>query len=260
MLLEQVVQPSLISLFSSTSSHPTLLASCKVDAATASDSFISLLDDATDSSETLIAWHGSSPADLSARAASVGQLRGHYPPDVKDLRGQVLHLQAPDSRTTSVRWGSLSGETWRRDGLGIELPVVHLQLKHLGAMYFEVGVVDKQGDLTVVRCSTWQTQVKLHPPTPSHPRFLHLPLLFPSSTSTVPLLTSWCTISLPLHTLLGSLSPPLQFHAVTGVEVHATCRLRRVFFTDEDTPGEVDEGLLRRGVRPELAMFAADDH
>ncbi|GJN89359.1 hypothetical protein Rhopal_002339-T1 [Rhodotorula paludigena] len=249
MLLQQVVQPSLISLFSSTSSHPTLLASCKADAATASDSFISLLDDATDSSESLIAWH-----------ASLGKLRGHCPPDVKDLRGQVLHLQAPDSRTTSVRWGSLSGETWRRDGLGIELPVVHLQLKHLGAMYFEVGVVNKQGELTVVRCSTWQAQVKLHPPTPSHPRLLHLPLLFPSSTSTVPLLTSWCTISLPLQTLLISLSPPLQFHAVTGVEVHATCRLRRVFFTDEDTPGEVDEGLLRRGVRPELAMFAAGDH
>lgn len=153
-------QPSLIiSLFSSTSSNPTLLA--HLAAADASnDSFVSLLDDATDGRETLLAWHGSSLADLEARSASLAALRrGLEEQSPRCLRGQVLHLQAPDCRTTCVRFGTLDKGKWRDDGLGVELPVVHFQLKELGQeMYLDVAVVDDKEEVTVVRCSTWQVR------------------------------------------------------------------------------------------------------
>lgn len=41
--------------------------------------------------------------------------------------------------------------------------------------------------------------------------------------------------------------------------MHATCRLRRIWFSEEDAPAEVDEALLLRGVMPELALFAASE-
>lgn len=71
-----------------------------------------------------------------------------------------MHLQAPDCRTTSIRWGSLSPETARQHGLGVELPAVHFQLKHLEqTMYLEVAVLDERGEVTVVRCSTFQVRL-----------------------------------------------------------------------------------------------------
>ncbi|BGP48145.1 hypothetical protein JCM10450v2_004017 [Rhodotorula kratochvilovae] len=118
MLLDSVIQPSILSLFSSTSTHPTLLA-------------------------------------------------------------------------------TFSPETWRRDGLGVELPVLHFQLKHLEqTMYIDVAVVDEQDEVIILKCTV-------------------------------------------------------------GVEVHATCRLRRIWFSDEGSPAEVDEALLGRGVMPEMALLAA---
>jgi len=152
-------QPPLVSLFSSTSSHPTQLAKCTTASDTIADSFISLLQDASDDGETLVAWTGSSAAELSARADSLRRLRRGLPAGARDLDGQVLHLQAPDCRSTSVRWGSLSPRDWREDGLGVELPVVHFQLKHLEqTMYLEVAVVDERDEVTLVRCSTFQVR------------------------------------------------------------------------------------------------------
>ncbi|GAA5842511.1 hypothetical protein JCM9279_003602 [Rhodotorula babjevae] len=222
------------------------------------DSFVSLLQDASDDHETLIAWKGTSADELSARVDSLQRLRRGLPAGIKDLDGQVLHLQAPDCRTTRVQWGSLSPRGWRDDGLGVELPAVHFQLKNLEqTMYLEVAVVDERDELTLVRCSTFQTTPELLPPAAGLPRLLHLPLVFPSTDSSVPLLTSWFTATLPLRSLLLSLAPPVNFQSVAGVAVHATCRLRRIWFSDEDAPAEVDEALLLRGGMPELALFAA---
>ncbi|GAA6056791.1 hypothetical protein JCM3770_002801 [Rhodotorula araucariae] len=260
MLLDNVVQPCTISLFSSTSSQPTLLATCVSATDADADSFVSLLDDATDSRETLLASNGSTAAELSARVQSLARLRRGLPVGAKDLSDQVLHLQAPDCRTTSVRWGSLSAVTWPEEGLGVELPALHFQLKHLEqTVYIDVAVVDQQDDVTIVRCSTFQTSPELFPSSGVHPRLLHLPLRFPSSDSTVPLLTSWCTLTLPLRSLLASLTPPVTFKCTVGVEVHATCRLRRIWFSEEGAPAEIDEALLRRGVMPEMALFASAD-
>ncbi|TNY18651.1 hypothetical protein DMC30DRAFT_402568 [Rhodotorula diobovata] len=261
MLLDRVVQPSTISLFSSTSSHPTLLARCTAAADSTADSFVCLLNDATDSHEEILASKSpSSATNPSSRAESLARLRRGLPDHAKDLDGQVLHLQAPDCRTTSIRWGSLSPETARQHGLGVELPAVHFQLKHLEqTMYLEVAVLDERGEVTVVRCSTFQETPELLPATADHPRLLHLPLRFPSSDTSVPLLTSWCHVALPLQSLFASLTPPVRLKSVTGVAVHATCRLRRVWFSQEDAPAEIDEDLLSRGVMPEMALFASED-
>ncbi|GAA5989496.1 hypothetical protein JCM10908_000501 [Rhodotorula pacifica] len=263
MLLDRVTLPPLVSLFSSTSSAPLLLASTNT-APNTPESFISLLEDATDSKETLVAWQPSGPDDLATRVASLAKQRQHPQASSstvipKDLQDQVLHLQAPDCRTTSVTWGSLHKGKWREDGLGVELPVMHLQLKDLGqAMFVDVAVADEQGELLIVRASTWQNEPKLYPGTPAEPPILHLPLRFPSSsTTTTPLLTAWTTISFPLARILQTLDPPRRYKAATGVRVHATCRLRRIWFSEEDMPSEIGPDQLRRGVLPELALFAA---
>lgn len=154
-------QPPLVSLFSSTSSDPLLLATT-VTAPNTPESFISLLEDSTDGKETLVAWQPSGPQDLATRVASLAKQR-QLPVEptgsttLKNLRDRVLHLQAPDCRTTSVKWGSLHKGKWREDGLGVELPVLHLQLKDLHqTMFIDVAVVDDQGELHLVRASTWQ--------------------------------------------------------------------------------------------------------
>ncbi|GAA5977795.1 hypothetical protein JCM11641_006075 [Rhodosporidiobolus odoratus] len=274
MLLDKVLQPSILSLFSSTSSHPTLLAHLTVPPS-APESFISLLQDSDNSRETILAWGGASSADLEVRVTSLEAQQGHRGqvgageeqnrPARKHLRGQVLHVQAPDCRTTSIRWGSWKENSWKETGLGTELPVLHLQVKDLGQMwYVDVGVLDDAGEITVLRASNWQPHAQLHPATTSFPRLLHLPLSFPSTTNqTTPFLTHWTTLSLPLSQLLSSLpaasAPAPRFKAVLGVEVHATCRLRRVWFSEEGVPGDMSEEEVRKGRMQEMAMYAAAD-
>ncbi|CEQ42440.1 SPOSA6832_04273, partial [Sporobolomyces salmonicolor] len=248
MLLDKVLQPSVISLFSSTASHPLLLASTATSHSLTCDSFISLLGDAADERETLVAWNGR-PAELTPRTKSLaaqkqgGSVEAH-------LRSQVLHLQDPDCRSTSVRWGTWRKERRGEEGLGIELGFLHLQLKNLGQMvYFDVGAMDDRGEVYLIRCSSWQTR----------PTLLHLPLVFPPASSV--LLTPWTTITLPLPALLASLPalglPPAgRFTYVVSVEVHATCRLRRIWFS-QDAAAEVDEAMARRGMMSELGMYAA---
>ncbi|GAA6027165.1 hypothetical protein JCM8097_002447 [Rhodosporidiobolus ruineniae] len=291
MLLDNVVQPDVLSLFSSTSSHPLLLASAlTVPPTPSNESFIALLPDSCspdcDGGETLLAWAGQD-GGLEERVASLRAVRanaqaGEGETPLKDVRGRVLHLQAPDCRTTSVRWGWMpsSSSSWKEEGLGVELDRLHLQIKDMGqACYVDVAVLSEDGEVVVVRASTWQSAPNLHPATPSRPRLLHLPLLFPSSSSSsTPLLTRWTTLTLPLSTLFSSVPPsssstashPPRFKAVLGVEVHATCRLRRVWFSSPgagadgmgergtgEAMDEVDEEMVRRGIRPELALFAA---
>ncbi|BGP55463.1 GTP-binding protein rbg1 [Rhodotorula sphaerocarpa] len=209
MLLDRTKLPPLVSLLSCNSSDPLLLAST-ASAPGVTESFISLLDDASDGAETLVAWQPPSPPDHAARAASLAKQRLQSEPARSDgpgghLDDRILHLQGPDCRTTFVRWGSLRKGKWREDGLGVDLPVLHAQVKDLGqTMYVDVAVVDNQGELLVVRASTW------------------------------------------------------QFRAVTGVEVHATCRVRRVWFSEEDMPAEVEGPEdLKRGMPPELALYKA---
>lgn len=123
------------------------------------ESFISLLEDSGDAKETLVAWQPAGTSnDLATRVASLAKQRQTNEHEHSaDLKDQVLHLQAPDCRATYARWGSLRKGKWKDDGLGVDLPVVHLQVKDLGqAMFLDVAVVDDRGELLVVRASTWQ--------------------------------------------------------------------------------------------------------
>ena len=96
-------QPPLVSLFSSTSSGPLLLAT-SATAPNTPQSYISLLEDSPDGKETLVAWQ---PQDLATCVASLAHQR-QLPAEpagsatLKDL-SEVLHLQAPDTQTTSVK-------------------------------------------------------------------------------------------------------------------------------------------------------------
>ncbi|GAA5943715.1 uncharacterized protein JCM15063_005813 [Sporobolomyces koalae] len=257
--LDAPAQPSIISLFSSTASLPLLLASNVQSSTTAtSDSFVSLLHDRTDGEETLISFNGE-PSELSQRARSIVR-RPLEDPGGQDLRSRVMHLQDPDCRTTSVRWGTLRPERANADGLGIELEYFHLQVKNLGQnFYFDVSVANDLGQTFVFRCSTFQQEPKLHPATDFRPAMLHLPLAFPPPTPT--LLTSWSTITLPLSNLLSSLpkfgvQQAGRFSSVLGVEVHANCRIRRIWFSNDGK--EADEWMARKGLMSELALYAAE--
>lgn len=69
-----------------------------------------------------------------------------------------MHLQGPDVKGTSVRWGALAGRKEDK-ALGITLPYVHFAVKDLGQMFYvDVGVLDDRGQLAVVRVSTFQVR------------------------------------------------------------------------------------------------------
>ncbi|GAA5911236.1 uncharacterized protein JCM6883_001951 [Sporobolomyces salmoneus] len=258
MILDNVLQPSIISLFSSTSSHPLILASEIRTSSTNTDSFIALIDDTAKSEgeEKLISFNSAS----SSIAQPSQAIRGTPEDNKRDIRSRVLHLQDPDCRSTSVRWGSLTKEI-SKESLGIQLEYVHLQVKNLGQdFYFDVAIVDEKREVFVFRCSTFQSKAKVYPATDTQPTLLHLPLVFPPSSST--LLTSWTTITLPLSALLSSIPShggptPARFSSLLGIEIHANCRLRRIWFSNDGK--DVEERSLSRGMMSELALYAAVD-
>ncbi|KAH7919410.1 hypothetical protein BV22DRAFT_1023046 [Leucogyrophana mollusca] len=241
------VQPSIISLFSSTNSNPLNLFSTQVDGGLPSDSFIHFLDDSTSLPTP------ASPATLiSAPTLSddANELKvGHT------LLQSVLHIQSPTLRTTFIRCPPSSSSS----DLGLKHKWLHLQIRNLGREWsFEVGLVDQAGRCGTVRCSTFQKEPRLIF-TPSSPPILHLPLAFPLP-STRPL-TAWSTITLNLASLIPHFSshaltvsseddiedqvpsasnlkaPSGQYSHVSYVKVYATCRLRRIWFSDSG-PGQ----------------------
>lgn len=193
-----------------------------------------------------------------------------------NVRSRVLHMQAPDVKTTSIRWGALScGE----EGLGISLPFLHLAVKDLGQLfYFDVGVLDERGQLLLIRISTWQvsrapfsfvstssthssvpqSSPKVYAATEHHPSLLHLPLQFPPPSPHQ--LTPWTTITLCLSQLLSTSatlggSQFTRYKSLQTIEVHANCRLRRIWCTEDGV--DVAEGMVLRGMMAELAQFEA---
>lgn len=89
---------------------------------------------------------------------------------------------------------------------------------------------------------------------------LHLPLVFPPQSPHQ--LTPWTTVTLPLHQLLSSF-PSLggphfaRFSSLQSIEIHANCRLRRIWCTEDGS--EVVEGMALRGMMAELALFEAEE-
>ncbi|KAM0748596.1 hypothetical protein T439DRAFT_327861 [Meredithblackwellia eburnea MCA 4105] len=252
-MFASTLQPSLLSIFSSTNSQPLLLASsiqssCSVFEV---DSFVSLLDDSSDGEEVLIA--GTRARKLKGKGSEL---------DRGNLDCKVLHIQSPDVKGTWVQWGKRED-----DGLGIKLPLLVLQLKDLGQVFMlEVGVSDSRGQKVRIRGSTFQTEPKAYQSKGTSPPLLHLPLSFPTNNPSR--LTPWCSLTLHLPHLLSSLtrvpslSPlpqPAPFQSIDYIRIHANCRLRRVYFAEEGEGGEVPEAMVLRGMRSELGMFESEN-
>ncbi|KAL5523219.1 hypothetical protein ACEPAF_1486 [Sanghuangporus sanghuang] len=214
-MFANVVQPGIVSLFSSAGSAPLQLFSQHVDPAPVlrSDSLIHLLNDTTNlppppepgvlvqSSFT----SRSSEKDDNEKADSDTQRVG------RTLCQTVLHIQSPTLRTTYIRCPphrSSSSPFKTPVELGLTLPWMHMQVCRLGERewVFEVGVADRAGRKGVIRCSTFQKEatVVMH----HDPPLLHVPLHFPEASARP--FTAWSSISIDLASLIQ------QFHLISS--------------------------------------------
>ncbi|KAJ7108704.1 hypothetical protein C8R44DRAFT_803390 [Mycena epipterygia] len=241
-MFSNTIQPEIVSLFSSTSSDPLSLFRTSFDSTLPSDSFIHLLNDKS-----------SLPIPSAPAVAILPPALEQISDDSEsstsglNLAQTVLHIQSPTLRTTHIRCPNTA------EHLGFKHPWIHIQARDMGREWsFEVGLVDRSGHVGVVRLSTFQKQPRLKVSTkPSVPPLLHLPLSFPSISSRP--LTAWATVTLHLPTLLshftssslllrgtegphmptlsGTNMPSGSFSHTSYVKVYATCRLRRIWFS-----------------------------
>lgn len=150
------IQPSIVSLFSSTGSKPLTLFSTHVDKKLASDSFIHLLKD--DSSTPTPPSPGTL-VSLPLLDTGVDSDEGHSGYQVAQT---VLHIQSPTLPTTYIRCPpSPSSRADNPIHLGIKHPWMCLQVRNMRREWsFEVGLVDQAGRQGIVRCSTFQVIFK----------------------------------------------------------------------------------------------------
>ncbi|KAJ6557957.1 hypothetical protein B0H19DRAFT_1149197 [Mycena capillaripes] len=242
-MFTNTVQPEIVSLLSSTGSDPLGLFGTSCDSDLPSDSFIHLLIDKS-----------SLPAPPAPAVPILPPTREQNSDEIESstsglsLAQRVLHIQSPTLRTTYIRCPANKSAQ-----LGLKHPWLHIQVRDMGREWsFEIGLVDRSGRVGIVRLSTFQKEPRLKPPTkPSSPPLLHLPLSFPSISSRP--LTSWATVTLDLKTLLPHFTsssllprgtegahmsssllgamPSGSFSHTSYVKVYATCRLRRIWFS-----------------------------
>lgn len=265
------VQPSTISLFSSTGTQPLGLWCVEVDPGLPKDSHITLVAD----SSSVHAKSDLDDGDLDYILLDEDEAQS------MTISHPVLHIQSPTLASTFIRCPSSPSTT-----LDIGLPWLHFQVRNLRKPWsFEVGIRGASGRDGVIRCSTFQVggtftytmryywlNAVLNVPQseaeliPASPSILLVPLKFPappSSSTYAAALTSWSTISVDLRQLTahfgasslvrartsdensGStpgqvLAPlfPIRFESVAYIKIYATCRLRRVWLTeDKEKPG-----------------------
>lgn len=160
-MFANTVQPSLISLFSSTSSKPLQLFSSHVDAQLPEDSLICLVNDSTSElrageniGKGILINVGKKDCDDEGveDASELEEWEG----EGYTLVQMVLQIQSPTLRTTFIQCPPRSqGQSLA--SLSITLPNLHLQVRPLGREWsFEVGVADRAGREGVIRCSTFQ--------------------------------------------------------------------------------------------------------
>ncbi|KAF7360193.1 Cilia-and flagella-associated protein 20 [Mycena venus] len=243
-MFANTVQPEIVSLFSSTGSDPLGVFGTACDALLPADSFIHLLIDKS-----------SLPTPPPPAVPILPPSRDHSDEtEFSNTSGlclaqRVLHIQSPTLRTTYVRCPPDNSSS----PLGLKHPWLHIQVRDMGREWsFEIGLVDRENRVGIIRLSTFQKEPRLKPPTkPSSPPLLHLPLSFPSISSRP--LTAWATVALHLPTFLPHFSsssllsrgtegahmsapsaasmPSGSFSHTSYVKVYATCRLRRIWFS-----------------------------
>ncbi|TFK72469.1 hypothetical protein BDN72DRAFT_836248 [Pluteus cervinus] len=255
-MFSTIVQPSIVSLFSSTNTDPLALFEVHTDPSLPADSFVHLLHDRS----------SQPPLPPPAIPILPPPLFGNEddgetgPANSGSLHQTVLHIQSPTLRTTYIECprDSQSLKQTAPGGqfgsLDLKHPWVHIQVRDMGREWsFEIGVVDQAGRSGIIRLSTFQKQphLKLSQRPGSLP-LLHLPLSFPAQSTHR--LTAWSTIAINLPSLLpyfSSLQPTAHEHNpheanlsnpvplpggiyshVSYIRVYATCRLKRVWFSN----------------------------
>uniref|UniRef100_D8QEB7 CFA20 domain-containing protein n=1 Tax=Schizophyllum commune (strain H4-8 / FGSC 9210) TaxID=578458 RepID=D8QEB7_SCHCM len=238
-MFSSLVQPSTVSLFSSTGSLPLQLFETRNDTTLPEDSFVHLLNDTTNIPAP--------PAPAKLVPIHTGQ------EGLKDSKTLIQTRPPHPIPDTPYDLHSINPR-----GLGLKHPWVHVQSRDLGKEWsFEIGVADQANRVGVVRLSTFQREPRLDTVGPFP--LLHLPLIFPQRTDEYSG-TTWSTIDLNLPRLLSAFTspqlidenhPPPQvplpssaFSHVVYVRVYATCRLRRIWFSQsgpsQKSPWEFD--------------------
>ena len=142
------VQPSTVSLFSSTGSLPLQLFETKTDTTLPEDSFVRLLNDTSNSPAPL------APAKLLSIHTGQEGLK-----DSKKLIQTVLHIQSPTLPTTYIQCPPGFPSLTNPRGLGLKHPWVHIQARDLGKEWsFEIGIADQGNRVGIIRCSTFQVR------------------------------------------------------------------------------------------------------
>lgn len=148
MLFAASVQPSIISLFSSTSSEPLTLFRTSVDKSLPSDSFLHFLHDQYSNPPP-------PPPGSLLHLPNISE-QDNSPNYGYELDQTVLHIQSPTIQTTYIHSPKAESRD-RSNTLGVKHPWMHLQVRNLGREWsFEVGIVDHAGRAGVVRLSTFQ--------------------------------------------------------------------------------------------------------
>lgn len=161
MLFPASVQPSIISLFSSTSSDPLALFRTSLDKSLPSDSFLHFLHDQYS--------HPPPPPPASLlhlpNISISEQDNNNNNYNIKspnhghgyELDQTVLHIQSPTIQTTYIQCPKIESRDTAAGSLGVKHPWMHLQVRNLGREWaFEVGIVDHAGRVGIVRLSTFQ--------------------------------------------------------------------------------------------------------
>lgn len=151
-MFSSTVQPSILSLFSSTGSEPLALFAVKTDPDSPQESFVQLLNDTT-----------SSPHFVGRKMLSMPILDHANGDDGGEngftLRHTVLHIQSPILPSTFIQCPPVSSDLRANESAHLKLKHtwVHIQARNLGKDWsIELGLVDTSHRLGVVRCSTFQ--------------------------------------------------------------------------------------------------------
>jgi hypothetical protein len=161
------VQPSIVSLFSSTGSDPLQIFKIHLDSSLTADSCIHLLHD------TKSLPLPPDPAVLIPPPSIADRGNDDTGSSGYSLNQTVLQIQSPTIQTTYIQCpsvdspyqGNRSSATTRdkSNDLGIKHPWMHLQVRNMGREWsFEVGLVDQSGRMGIVRLSTFQVHLSIH--------------------------------------------------------------------------------------------------
>jgi hypothetical protein len=135
----------------------------------------------------------------------------------EDLKSSVIDIRGVSVATTSVQCPRRSLGPW--SSLGVSLPCVSFLIKSMGAdvpCSIELHVQDSKKERRRLRASTFQKRAT------SDSKVAALPLR---------LNVGWNHVQFDLREFLQKWYST-TYEETIGIEVHGTCRLRKIYFTD----------------------------